>query len=63
MGVRKVRQILRVSGISVVHKVENGRQIDMMVEVSRCWEAENFGSEKKRKKNFGVVKEKFWICR
>lgn len=50
MGVRKVRQILRASGINVVHKVENGRQIDMIMEDGRYWEA---GSCSSKRKNLG----------
>jgi hypothetical protein len=66
MGVRKVRQILRVSGINVVHKVEKGRQIDMIMEVGSCWNAGSFSSKKKKRisEEFcGEVKEKFWICK
>jgi hypothetical protein len=37
MGVRRVGQILRASGINVVHKVENGLWTDIVREVSRCW--------------------------
>jgi hypothetical protein len=36
MRVRKVGQILRASEINVVHKVENGRRMNMILEVSRC---------------------------
>jgi len=63
MGVRKVRQILRASGINVVHKVENGRQIDMITEDGRCWETGSFSSKSKKTCDefCGVVKEKFGI--
>jgi hypothetical protein len=45
MRVRRVGQILRASGINVVHKVENGLRTDMIREVSRCWKARGFWSE------------------
>jgi hypothetical protein len=57
MTVRKVGQILRASEINVVHKVENGRRMDMILEVSRCcWVAVSFLSQVKEfsMKNFEV---------
>ena len=57
MGVRKVRQILRASGKNAVHKVANGRQIDMIMEDGRCWDAGSFSSERKKirlEMNFAV---------
>jgi hypothetical protein len=64
MRARKVGQILRASGIYVVHKVENGRRMDMILEVSRCCVAESFLSqetefsmknfEAKERRSFGL---------
>jgi hypothetical protein len=45
MSARKVGQILRASGINVIHKVENGRRMDMILEVSRCCVVESFLSQ------------------